>query len=115
MMTSKIYKIIAVLLLILLVSLFLYSNFKIQKLQSENIELKESKRKELIRVRDSAFVKVDSIISLSSKKFDSILSIPPTIKWQKYEKLNYTDRSLDDALDVISNYEYNKKPKGKNK
>ncbi len=115
MISNKVYKVIVLLLLISVGVLFFYSNNRINKLKKENIELKEAKKIELRKVRDSAFVKIDSIVSSSSKKFDSILNIPPTIKWRKYEKPIYINRSLDDALDVISGYKYNKRAEAKDK
>ncbi len=105
---SKIYKYITFILLILLAIVAVYFKILTNNLTKENNFLKNEKKEEVRRIRDSAFLRVDEITRLSNKKFDSILNIPPTIKWKKYEKLIYTNRSLDDALDVISDYKYDR-------
>lgn len=92
---------------------FVFKN-KVSSLENENADLKEEKKNELKRVRDSATVRIDTLISRSNRSFDSILKQNVEIKYVPYEKLVYPNRTLDDALDVISKYRYNERAEKKN-
>ena len=81
---------------------FIYKN-NISDLEFENQELKEEKKSELKRVRDSSFVKITKLTERVSV-LDSIVSLPPKIKWIKYEKPIYINRSLDDAIRIHSKH-----------
>lgn len=99
-----------ILILAIVGQFFLYKNQK-SFLEQENLDLKEEKKVEIKKVRDSAFAKIEEITISSKETFDSILNISQKIKYIPYEKLIYADRNLDDALDIISNYRYNETPK----
>lgn len=114
-MNSKISLYGIILLLLIIAGQFFYFKYKKNLLLEENILLKKEKKEKLIKIRDSAFVKIKNITELSQKKFDSILNIPPTIKWKKYEKPVYIYRTLDDALDIHSRYKSDTKSAKKNK
>lgn len=101
---SKIKNYIITLLLIVLISTVIYYKNLNNHLNKELIEVKVNKKEEITTVRDSAYTEINRIISNSNKKFDSIISIPPKIKWIKYEKPVYIDRTLDDALRIHSEY-----------
>lgn len=105
---SKKFSIYIITILILsIVFQHIYFNIKTKNLNKLNNKLKKEKLEEVKRVRDSAIYKIEKITITSKKRFDSILSIPPKIKWKKYERPIYIDRTLDDALDIISEYKYN--------
>lgn len=101
-------------LLAVMVGGYFYFKNQVSFLENENSDLKEEKKEELKRVRDSAFVKIETLTKRSDERFDSIVNLPPTIKWRKYEVPVYPNRTLDDALDVHSNYKYEQRAKRKN-
>lgn len=105
-MNTKTSIYIVISLILFIVFQYFHFNMKIKNLSQLNIEIKEEKLEEIRKVRDSAINKIENITYESNKRFDSILAIPPKIKWKKYEKPIYIDRTLDDALDIISKYEY---------
>ncbi len=49
----------------------------------------------------------DSIILAERKSNDSLKNRVDKIQYIPYEKHTYIDRSIDDALDVLSEYQYN--------
>lgn len=102
----KAYFYIIIALLILLIGQYFYYKNQNNKLSDTIIELKEEKIKELRKVRDSAYSKIDKITIDSQKRFDSLANLPPTIKYIKYEKSYYYNRSIDDALWILSGYKY---------
>lgn len=104
MLKSKIGLYVIIALLVGLIGQFVYFKHENNRLLLENADLKEEKKVELKRVRDSAFVRIETLTQKSNERFDSILNIPPTIKWRKYEKPVYIDRTLDDALRIHSKY-----------
>lgn len=101
---------IIIALLVLLIGQYFYYRHQNSKLSDTITELREEQKRELKRARDSAYLKIETITKVSKKSFDSILAIPPTIKYVKYEKPYFINRSLDDALQLLSNYRYNAKP-----
>lgn len=101
---------IIIALLVLLIGQYFYYRHQNNNLYDTIAELREEQKKELKQARDSAYFKIETITKVSKKKFDSILAIPPTIKYIKYEKPYYVNRSLDDALRLLSTYRYNAKP-----
>lgn len=113
-MKSKIISYLAIVLLIGITIQFFYFDSKISELSIKNTELIEEKKKELKQARDSATAKIDTITKSSRKRFDSIVNLPPKIKWKKYEKPIYIDRSLDDAIRIHSKYKSDTGTKGKN-
>jgi len=94
--------------------LFLVFKSQVSDLEKENYDLKTSKREELKKVRDSAYLEIDKVLLSSEKTFDSILNIPPKVKYIPYEKPVYPNRSLDDALLIHADYKANKGAKRKN-
>lgn len=102
MAKAKLYAIIV--LLGAIIGGYIYHQSEIDKLETELFELQEHEKEELRRVRDSAFAEIDTLIIRSDRKFDSILNIPPSVKYIPYEKPVYPDRTLDDALDVHADY-----------
>lgn len=105
---SKIGLYAIIVLLVALGGMYFYFQNKTSFLESENADLKEEKKNELKRVRDSIITRNDTLVVHSRKDFDSILRHNFKIKYIPYEKLIYSDRDLDKALDVIQDYEYNK-------
>ena len=103
----------AILLVVIVAQFFWYQNEK-SFLEQENLNLIEEKKEDIKKVRDSAFAKINELTTSSKNRFDSILNIPPTIKWYPYEKPIYADRDLDSSLDIITNYHYNGKSKKTN-
>ena len=111
-----------VILVVLTLSGFLVSaNLKNSKLSTENndyvieiTDLKLQKTEEIKRVRDSATTKIKELIYNSELKFDSIIYLNSKLKYKRYEKLIYVNRSLDDALHVLSTYKYNERTKSNN-
>lgn len=108
MQKAQPYIIIA--LLILLIGLYFYFDWRTNKIQSELLEYKTKEKVELIRVRDSASLRIDQIIERSNKRIDSIANLPLKIKYVKYEKSYYYNVDLDTALDILSGFKYNAKP-----
>jgi len=102
--------------IILALTGFLVSaNIRNKKLQKENdsyvidiTDLKLEKTTEVKRVRDSATTKINTLVFDSQLKFDSLIYLNGKLKYRRYEKPIYIDRNLDDALDVLSKYKYNK-------
>lgn len=107
MKTKTILIIIGILIIIIAGQFFLYKSNLFDKDQ-EILDLVEDKKVELKQVRDSAFFKINELTVKSQITFDSILEISQKIQYIPYEKLIYADRNLDDALDIISSYQYNK-------
>ena len=92
----------------ILIAQYFYFKVKTNTLKEEIEKVQIENKKTVIKVRDSAFVEINYLVVESQKKIDSIVNLPPKIKWKKYEKPIYIDRTLDNALDVIEYYEYNK-------
>ncbi len=110
MKTKTILILFSILIIIIGGQYFLYKSRNADKDQ-EILDLQEEKKTELKMVRDSAFFKIEELTINSQITFDSILEISQEIKYIPYEKLIYADRNLDDALDIISDYKYNKTAK----
>lgn len=98
-MNFNIYKYTTIILFISIIGLLIHY-FSIQN------ELYELKVKNTVDI-DKIQKQKDSVISDYQHKFDSIIKIPPKIKWKKYEKSIYIDRSLDDALSIHAEYKSN--------
>lgn len=77
------------------------------KNDSEKLEELENKNKELVVERDSILKERDSILTVKNKVSDSLRKEERNIKYVKYEKIVYANRTLDDALIILSNYKYN--------
>lgn len=77
---------------------------KITDLESTVFEMQENIKKDLKKIRDSALSESTKAAKKSKKSFDSILNIPLTIKYVRYEEKVYANRNLDDALRVHSEY-----------
>jgi len=105
--TKTLYIIIG--LLVVIGGGFFYFKTITSDLRSENFDLKEKEKVEIRKVRDSAFAKIEDITMRSNERFDSILSIPPIIKWKRYEKPVYIDRTLDGALDIHAKHKADKR------
>lgn len=105
---NKINPYIIIVLLIALVGLFFFYKNEVNDLNNEIFDLKEEKKSELKAVRDSAQVAIDDRIEKSTKSFDSLFSLKNKIKYIPYEKFIYADRGLDEALNIIEFYSYNK-------
>lgn len=103
----NIYKYLTIVLLGLLIACFVVFKIENTSLKEENANLKDKRKKELRRVRDSASTRIDFIINKSKKELDSIYNLPPQIRWEKYEKTIFIDRTVDDALDIHSEYKSN--------
>jgi len=69
-------------------------------LKAEKLKMQENAKTEKKKIRDSARTAIDEEVKRSNKVFDSILNLPPTYKYIKYEKNIYPNRNLDDALSV---------------
>lgn len=95
-------------LLIFAVGAYFYHRTIVNNLEQEIFTTREEVKKDLKKVRDSAFVEIKNLTKNSEKRFDSIINIPPKIKWKIYEKSIYINRTLDDALIVHSNHKTNK-------
>lgn len=113
MKTKTILTIIGILIIIIVIQFF-YFKSQNSFLVQQNLDLIEEKKVDLKKVRDSAFFKIEELTANSQITFDSILEISQEIKYFPYEKLIYVNRSLDDALDIISNYRYNEPAKREN-
>lgn len=99
-MTSKLSLYAVIVLLAIIIGQYFITSYQKSQLIKENNLLKVEKTKELIRVRDSAIVTTDKLIKNSKLKLDSLISLPPTIKWKSYEKPVYPNRTLDISLDI---------------
>ena len=108
-MKTKTLIIIFASLLTIIIAQYFFFKYQNNILKNENLELIKEKKEAVKKIRDSAFSKINEITVTSKKRIDSIINIPPTIKWYPYEKPVFTNRSIDDALDVITRYNYNTK------
>lgn len=102
----KNYAIIA--LFLVLVGFYFYNRIQSDSFYKEIIELKKARKNELKEARDVSLNLIDSLLLKSSIKYDSLLLIKQKIKYVPYEKYIYSNRNLDDALDIFSRYKYNK-------
>jgi di/tricarboxylate transporter len=100
-------KYIIVLLTLLLIGGYIYHkntlslyNDKIRTIDIEN-------KKRLKMVRDSLHHQIDTVATYYEKKFDSIATSPLKVKYIYYEKPVYVNRTIDDAISIIADYEYN--------
>lgn len=91
-----------------IVSQFFYYKSESADKDNEIFELKTVRLKDLKQQRDEAFNQIDTLSKNSKRRFDSIINLPPTIKWRKYEVPTYVDRSLDDALDIHAEHKADK-------
>lgn len=103
-MKNKIFSYIIIGLLIAIVIQFFYYKSVNSSLTQDNLDLETEKQDELKQVRDSALIKAKQKATLSDKRFDSVVNIPLKIKYIPYEKPIYIDRTLDDALDIHTEY-----------
>lgn len=92
---------------------FVYKS-TVSDLEQKNIDLEEEKKQAVREERDNATARIDTLTMESTRKFDSILSLPPTIKWKVYEKPVYPNRTLGDALDIHANYKADQRARAEN-
>lgn len=103
---NKIKEIIIGILLIGLGILYFSFQSTVSRYDKQISDLKEEKKIELKEEKKKIIIKRDSLIQLKIKKYDSLLSEKQTIEYIPYEKPIYVDRTLDDAIYVLSNYSY---------
>lgn len=97
-----------VVLLVIIAGQFFYYKHTNSQLRDENEGIILKKEKELKKVRDSAFIKIEGITIKSNERFDSILNLPPTYRWKKFEVPVYIDRTLDEAFDIHEEHKVTK-------
>ena len=96
---------LVIIVLILFSSYQYYNNTLVIQ---ENSDLKQDKKDDLRKVRDSAFAEINTLTITSKKEVDSLVKLSQEIRYIPYEKLIYDNRSLDDALDILNEYKYEK-------
>jgi len=89
--------------------IFLYYQEKADRLSAEEKFLHD-KKIELREQRDKSLHTIDSVLTILSKVSDSLRLEEKNIKYKPYEKLRYTDRNVDAALDTIAKYHFDSDP-----
>lgn len=97
-----------IVLLIAIGAIILYFWLKMTSLTKELYDFKIKEKEKLSKVKDSLIYNYSIQLDISKNKFDSVLNLPPTIKWKKYEVPTYINRTLDDALNVHTEYKTNR-------
>jgi len=87
---------------------FLYFTEKSDRLAAESTYADE-KKEELRELADSLHTRFDAEITAFQSKIDYLSSIEQDIKYVPYEKLRYTDITVDTALDTIADYSFDSK------
>jgi uncharacterized membrane protein len=104
---NKIYSFIIIVLLIALgIFVFLYRQEHADRLSEANKYANE-KKKALREERDKRIFQVDSLTQVLDRTIQDLRYEEQNIKYKPYEKLRYTDRNVDAALDTISKYNFN--------
>ena len=83
-------------------------HLKINSLNTFIYNSKINKKEEISKVKDSLINIYTEKVNISNKRFDSIINLPPKIKWKKYEVPTYINRTLDDALNIHAEYKTNR-------
>jgi len=98
-----------IILIIIIIGGFIYFKNKTSDLEYKLRENDIKHKKELQAVRDSTHLEIEKITTNYKTKFDSIANAPYKIKYIRYEKPVYIDRTFDDAINIITSYRYNAK------
>ena len=96
---------IVIVVLMAVIGVFVYFTFFAN---DDTLDLIEQEKLKAIQERDKAFKVRDSLTSANVKITDSLRKEEQNIKYVPYEKLIYADRTIDDALDILSNYTYSR-------
>ena len=96
---------IVIVVLMAIIGVFVYFTFFTN---DDTLDLIEQEKLKAIQERDKAFKVRDSLTSANVKITDSLRKEEQNIKYVPYEKLIYADRTIDDALDILSNYTYSR-------
>ena len=96
---------IVIVVLMAIIGVFVYFTFFTN---DDTLDLIEQEKLKAIQERDKAFKVRDSLTSANIKITDSLRKEEQNIKYVPYEKLIYADRTIDDALDILSNYTYSR-------
>ena len=77
--------------------------YKIKKnaLEEELLSVYEEEKNSLIAERDKLNTIIIENAEQGKKRFDSILNIEPEIKYIRYEKTVYSDRTVDENLTIL--------------
>ena len=113
-MINKLKDYLIVVLIVAVIASFLYARFLEKDYSKQLLELKKARVKELKSEKIKVINERDSLIELGIIKYDSLLNVKPEIKYIKYEVPVYINRTLDDAIGVLSDYTY-KRATNKNK
>jgi predicted ferric reductase len=108
MILNKIKEYLSIGLIVLIIGIFFYVKTMISNYEKIITELKTEKVKVLKTEKNQIRIKRDSVIKLKLYKYDSLLKVKQEIKYIRYEKPIYINRSLDKSLDILSNYTYKK-------
>ena len=71
----------------------------LNKLQEEKIFLEQEK--------DATMVEIDSLREINIRTTDSLRKEELNIKYETYKEYIYPDRTIDDALIILTEYKYN--------
>lgn len=89
---------------------------------SKNKAISDCENKETVIEKDKIKKINDSILNLYQnkikayeRKIDSLAKLKQQIKYVPYEKYYYSDRNVDTALDIISNYQYDTRARSSKK
>lgn len=105
--------IILVLLIALGVFIFLYFTEKSDRLAAEN-KYAEEKKQALRELSDSLNIEFTNKAQKFQNEINYLSNLEQDIKYVPYEKIIYTDRSFDEALDVFANHPANRRTTNNN-
>lgn len=108
---ARIKDYLSIAFIVLIIGGFFYVKTMISNYEKEIIDLKTEKVKELKIQRTAIKLERDSIINLQVVKYDSLLKVKQKIKYIPYEKPIYVNRTLDESLNVLSDYTYKRTSK----
>ena len=113
MLKSKLITLTYIILLAALgVFIFLYLQEKSERLDAES-RFAEEKKLALRNERELNQDKLDSLTVLLQFTAEALREEELNIKYRPYEKLLYTDRTVDAALDTIAVYKFDSRTKTK--
>lgn len=73
----------------------------------QQLKLIKKENDSILKVKDLQIKQRDTVISEAIKENESLMAKSEKIRYVKYEKFTYVNRSIDDALDVFSNHPIN--------
>ena len=103
---SKIKNTAIVVLIALIIGIVIYGKMMFSRYEKDLNNLREEKKIELKEEKKKIIIERDSLIQLKIIKYDSLLKAKQTIKYVPYEKPVYINRTLNDAINILSNYSY---------